>query len=552
MDIAELGIRVDSKGTVSAEADLSKLTAAAGRAEAATESLSQVASKRLTPAMSGVTDGTAKAGQGARMMAQQLSQVAQQGQATGNYIQALAIQLPDIGMAFGAVGIAAGVVASVALPGVMRAFAGTTDAADNLVKTLLGNGGSMERVNSATSSVVSVQQAYSEALRQSGGASGAAASLVIANSEKEFQARKQVLAIELELLRIRSQEQQGDLANLTASYRAQADANARPGLSNYPGMGGAYGPNGEGLGAYVNLGARNTNELFGAGFAESTARSELAIRKLRAELDLTNGTIERTNALMGTDFASLTANGGIEAGAGKSGGKGGGAWGGAFENRLKTLAAQLQGERAQLEAWFAESEKILNDRRTREFLGEQGHKDAMIRLEAEYYNRLRGIQSQETQQRLGDISQFWGAMGGIIAAGGGQATKAYAAVMGAQAVISAYAGAADALTTKGVPWWTKLAAYATVLSTGLGAAASIRSAGKSASSISAATYSAASMTSSIANSQVAAQGTTATPEKTLDITIKGLGRKKTYTGEELEEILHGLVEITNLRGVKFI
>ena len=51
-----------------------------------------------------------------RMMAQQLSQVAQQGSATGNYLQAMAIQLPDIGLAFGTVGIAAGIAAGALLP----------------------------------------------------------------------------------------------------------------------------------------------------------------------------------------------------------------------------------------------------------------------------------------------------------------------------------------------------------------------------------------------------------------------------------------------------
>ncbi|WP_300440388.1 hypothetical protein [uncultured Mameliella sp.] len=51
-----------------------------------------------------------------RGVVQQLSQVAQQGQATGNYLQALAIQGADIGMAFGTFGIIAGVAAGALLP----------------------------------------------------------------------------------------------------------------------------------------------------------------------------------------------------------------------------------------------------------------------------------------------------------------------------------------------------------------------------------------------------------------------------------------------------
>ena len=51
-----------------------------------------------------------------RMMGMQLSQVAQQTMVTGNFMQALAVQLPDLGLGFGVVGMAAGVIAGIALP----------------------------------------------------------------------------------------------------------------------------------------------------------------------------------------------------------------------------------------------------------------------------------------------------------------------------------------------------------------------------------------------------------------------------------------------------
>lgn len=50
-----------------------------------------------------------------RMTTMQLSQVAQQGAATGQWMQAFAIQLPDLALAFGPVGIAAGAVAGALL-----------------------------------------------------------------------------------------------------------------------------------------------------------------------------------------------------------------------------------------------------------------------------------------------------------------------------------------------------------------------------------------------------------------------------------------------------
>lgn len=67
-------------------------------------------------------------GNAARMMAQQLSQVGQQTMATGNFVQALAIQLPDMGLAFGAVGAAAGLLAGIALPLLISALGGAGNA----------------------------------------------------------------------------------------------------------------------------------------------------------------------------------------------------------------------------------------------------------------------------------------------------------------------------------------------------------------------------------------------------------------------------------------
>lgn len=78
------------------------------------------------------------AGQNARMFAMQLSQVGQQSMATGNFVQALAIQLPDMGLAFGAVGAAAGLLAGIALPAVIAAFSDTAEQAD-AAKTAMGD-----------------------------------------------------------------------------------------------------------------------------------------------------------------------------------------------------------------------------------------------------------------------------------------------------------------------------------------------------------------------------------------------------------------------------
>ena len=79
-----------------------------------------------------VNRGTGFMATGARQLGMQLSQVGQQTMASGNFIQALAIQLPDIGLAFGTVGIAAGLLAGIALPLLGKAFGGGAAAATKM------------------------------------------------------------------------------------------------------------------------------------------------------------------------------------------------------------------------------------------------------------------------------------------------------------------------------------------------------------------------------------------------------------------------------------
>lgn len=64
---------------------------------------------------------------GLRMMSMQLSQVAQQGAVTGDYMRALAVQLPDLALAFGPVAILAGAAAGSLLPLAINALRASDD-----------------------------------------------------------------------------------------------------------------------------------------------------------------------------------------------------------------------------------------------------------------------------------------------------------------------------------------------------------------------------------------------------------------------------------------
>jgi hypothetical protein len=110
-DFATLLLTADSRGLVSGEQALDRLASTAER----TENRTGKALEKVGKAANDVGKQSAYASQGLRMQAMQLSQVAQQASATGNWLQAIAIQLPDLALAFGPLGIAAGAAAGAAL-----------------------------------------------------------------------------------------------------------------------------------------------------------------------------------------------------------------------------------------------------------------------------------------------------------------------------------------------------------------------------------------------------------------------------------------------------
>ena len=102
-------------------------------AKSVTTALGAVERQAITTAVAVNRSAGVMAG-GARQLGMQLSQVGQQTMASGNFIQALAIQLPDIGLAFGTVGIAVGLLAGIALPLLGKAFGSGASAADQMAE----------------------------------------------------------------------------------------------------------------------------------------------------------------------------------------------------------------------------------------------------------------------------------------------------------------------------------------------------------------------------------------------------------------------------------
>ena len=139
MDIATLGFSIDASGLDKATRSLINMSKASTGAAAAershatasglvAKSTALAATSTATAAAATSRLNTVLASNSTRQFGMQMSQMAQQTMAGGDAIRALAIQLPDIGLAFGAVGIAAGVLGGILVPMIAN-LAGAGDSA---------------------------------------------------------------------------------------------------------------------------------------------------------------------------------------------------------------------------------------------------------------------------------------------------------------------------------------------------------------------------------------------------------------------------------------
>lgn len=129
-------------------------------------------------------------------------------------MQAFGQQAPQLLQIFGPIGaiVGAGVAVFAAFGVALQRSSAASKVATREFMSL--NDVSLSSIRGSASDLVGIQTAYNEALAASGGASTSSSRLVLANSEIEFNARKQLVGIERELLRLRSQDQVSALKNL--------------------------------------------------------------------------------------------------------------------------------------------------------------------------------------------------------------------------------------------------------------------------------------------------------------------------------------------------
>lgn len=406
-----------------------------------------------------------------RMLTQQLSQVAQQTAATGQPIQALAVQAADIGLAFGTVGTVVGALAGLALPALMVAFAGTASAADNARKSIEDiDNVSLSSVRSSVSNLVSIQESFNDAVKGAGAASGGAASLVIANSEKEFKARQKVLSVELQILKVRKQEQIAELQNLR-DVQEQTRQGALDTLSD---LGpGATSTGLEGLEGIVSprFDIESLDRTVG-GYLGDLKSNRLAIDKLSAELELLGiAEDEATNAI-NSAFGEL--DGGDS---GDGGGKG--------KTRAGQLAERLLGDlqtqREALTKWREDAYVALEAANAAELEAVGGHAEAKLRIEEEYQKRLSAIRQAEQATTLNSYGTLFGNLASTFQSGSGKLLKLSKAFSVAQGLINSYRAYTEVLADPsliGRPF-LRTALAASTLASGLAQVANIKSVSES-------------------------------------------------------------------------
>jgi len=219
---------------------------------------------------------------------------------------------------------------------------------------------------------------------------------------------------------------------------------------------------------------------------------------------------------------------------------GGGGGISAEERKLQTLIDNLQSEREVINEWYEESKTTLQTASETELSIIGGKHEAMLRLEQEYQDKLKGIRDENNMSALSGAETFFGGMADIARAGGDKTVKAMRIFSAAQALINSYVAFTEVLKDPsfiGRPW-ARFGAAASALSSGLAAVASIKSG--SAGSVS---RGSATVSSSSASSAASAPQT---------VFIDSIDPESLYSGKSLINLFDAFYNENDKRGKVFV
>ncbi|WP_370693001.1 phage tail tape measure protein [Pseudotabrizicola sp.] len=276
--------------------------------------------------------------------------------------------------------------------------------------------GSIGAVNGAVSALEAVQRTYVDTINSQGGASSEAARLVIANSQAEFDARKQLLALELELLKTRGRTQAAELRENEGKFRK--DYQKALGVAEEVGSGpSGYTGDAAAEAAYRLAGVRRPDGQAQQVLDEAMRQNKerlLDMRRLRAEATLTGLAISKTEEAMATTFKDITTGDPGKPNA-TGGGKGGGGGGSAVNKAVEEGKKIFDETRTAAERYAAQMAK-LNELMAQGAIDQETYnrKAATLRSEFESANKF-------AQGVAGQIKGSMTALFDSIVEGGGKA-----------------------------------------------------------------------------------------------------------------------------------
>lgn len=488
--------------------DASGIKAAATTAETALGGVQRAANGAgaASDSMSGAMARGGKVGggfaQSMRGVSQQLSQVGQQTMATGNFVQALAIQLPDLGLAFGAVGAAAGLAAGLALPLVISALSSTTPVAaelatalENLTEKTLEYRlaiGAMElgipkeevliakELESLKQELILLEYARQEANNQ-GSLSMAAQSAALSNQIRDLEKALAEYRSMREAAEALAAAQERQARVTKSAYQTYADTRAE----------------GEKIAQVLGESALAAQTLSDVQFANITTAAGLAavlrdnMRAAAAAFAITQGgqALGRYGSRGTTDNRPVTMGTGETVSYGSGGGFGGfGGGGGAGGVDLEALQRQIMSqEELQIEA-YARQQETLQTALDQRLVTTEQYNAMLEQAQRQHGERMSQIDVYRYGTGLQQAGAFFGDMANALQGGNEKMAAISKKFAAAEALTNAWRAFSQTLADPSIPFWGKFAAGAKVLAAGMGAVNAIRGGGRSgASSASAAT-----------------------------------------------------------------
>ncbi len=454
---------------------------------------------------------------GLRNVSLQLSQVAQQGAVTGDYFRALAIQLPDLALGFGTIGIAAGALAPILL---------------TLGQEFLFSGEKAEDFKKKLEEVAQVQKALDEQLRGTRlGVSPEELTILdaIVAKRKEIAEQERALAdaeqtrardtqaLAADIATKRSAElnkQLGELQDqLQTIRRLQAEqASFTQRTVETSAAERALGEQMQTTGRELAENERIAQLLRDGIDASTIAGMQLAGVDMASGIDAASMAAARLASNLGIAYEAAVALQSASGGRGgnplemggrpidwqtaeaaeflrnykpprpsRGGGGGGGGGGSSTPDpiiaELDRLKDTLATEEALQIASFEKQQETLQEALAKKLLTQQEHNALMEAAQEQHAARMSEIDVYRYGSGIQQAEQFFGDMASAFQ-GGSEKMQRVAQTFGAiEALINAYRAYNQVLADPSLPWFAKVSAAASVLGAGLKAVNAIKGAG---------------------------------------------------------------------------